>query len=106
MAPDSPANQNSFLQRAGRHARLGRAATPHLWMIFTQPDPQIYECVIVSVTTLRDSKDQTVILRTGDHPFIRHDSTIFYGDAMIVDARRLDSEMAAGLARCGRDDRR
>ena len=76
----------------------GGAATPHLWIIVTQPDPQTHECAIVSVTTLRNSKDQTVILRVGDHPFIRHDSTIFYGDAMIVDARRLEAEIAAGLA--------
>ena len=76
----------------------GGAATPHLWIIVTQPDPQTHECAIVSVTTLRNSKDQTVILHVGDHPFIRHDSTIFYGDAMIVDARRLDNEIAAGLA--------
>jgi len=76
----------------------GGAATPHLWIIVTQPDPQTHECAIVSVTTLRNSKDQTVILRVGDHPFIRHDSTIFYGDAMIVDARRLEAENAAGLA--------
>ncbi|HYW44834.1 MAG TPA: hypothetical protein VE959_18375 [Bryobacteraceae bacterium] len=55
-------------------------------------------CAIVSVTTLRNSKDQTIILRPGDHPFIRHDSAIFYGDAMIVDALRLESEIAAGLA--------
>jgi hypothetical protein len=76
----------------------GGAATPHLWIIITQPDPQTHECAIVSVTTLRNSKDQTVILRVGDHPFIRHDSTIFYGDAMIVDARRLEAEIAADLA--------
>jgi hypothetical protein len=29
---------------------------------------------------------------------MRHDSTIFYGDAMIVDARRLEAEIAARLA--------
>lgn len=52
----------------------------------------------MSVTTLRNSKDQTVLLRVGDHPFIRHDSTIFYGNAMIVDARRLEHEIAAALA--------
>jgi hypothetical protein len=75
----------------------GGPATPHLWIVITQPDPESRLCAIVSVTTLRNSKDQTVILRVGDHPFIRHDSTIFYGDAMIVDARRLD-EIAAGLA--------
>src|SRR5215469_3782445 len=76
----------------------GGAATPHLWIVITQPDPLTHECAIVSVTTLRNSKDQTIILRVGDHPFIRHDSTIFYGDAMIVDARRLEAEIAAGLA--------
>jgi hypothetical protein len=76
----------------------GGAVTPHLWIVVTQPDPRTRLCALVSVTTLRNSKDQTVILRPGDHPFIRHDSTIFYGDAMIVDARRLEAEIAAGLA--------
>jgi len=76
----------------------GGAATPHLWIVITEPDPVSNLCAIVSVTTLRNSKDQTVILRVGDHPFIHHDSTIFYGDGMIVDARRLESEIAAGLA--------
>ncbi len=76
----------------------GGAATPHLWIVITEPDAASSLCAIVSVTTLRNSKDQTVILRIGDHPFIRHDSTIFYGDAMIVDARRLENEIAAGLA--------
>jgi hypothetical protein len=76
----------------------GGTLTPHLWIVITQPDPASRLCGIVSVTTLRNSKDQTVILRPGDHPFIRHDSTIFYGDAMIVDAQRLETEIAAGLA--------
>jgi hypothetical protein len=76
----------------------GGAATPHLWIVVTQPHRESHLCAIVSVTTLRNKKDQTVILRVGDHPFIRHDSTIFYGDAMIVDARRLAAEIAAGLA--------
>ena len=70
----------------------GGIATPHLWIVVTEPDP------VVSVTTLRNSKDQTVILRVGDHPFILHESTIFYGDAMIVDAQRLENQIAAGLA--------
>lgn len=52
-------------------------ATPHLWIVTTAPDPLSKRCAIVSVTTLRNSKDQTVTLRVGDHPFIRHDSTIF-----------------------------
>ena len=76
----------------------GGVAIPHLWIVVTKPAPDTNLCAIVSVTTLRNSKDQTVLLRPGDHPFIRHDSTIFYGDAMIVDALRLNTECAAGLA--------
>ena len=76
----------------------GGVGTPHLWIVITEPDSVSNLCAIVSVTTLRNSKDQTVLLRAGDHPFIRHDSTIFYGDAMIVDAIRLENEIAAGLA--------
>ena len=76
----------------------GGVATPHLWIVITEPNPSSNLCGIVSVTTLRNSKDQTIILRVGDHPFIRHESTIFYGDAMIVDARRLENEILAGLA--------
>lgn len=76
----------------------GGLATPHLWIVITQPAPESQLCAVVSVTTLRNSKDQTVLLRPGDHPFIRHDSTIFYGDGMIVDARRVDAEIGAGLA--------
>ena len=71
----------------------GGVATPHLWIVITQPATESHLCAVVSVTTLRNSKDQTVILRVGDHPFIRHDSTIFYGDAMIVDARRLEASL-------------
>lgn len=76
----------------------GGIATPRLWIVVTDPDPVSNLCAIVSVTTLRNRKDQTVIPRVGDHPFIRHESTILYGDAMIVDVRRLENEIAAGLA--------
>lgn len=76
----------------------GGIATPHLWIVITEPDKVSNLCGIVSVTTLRNAKDQTVILRPGDHPFIRHASTIFYGDALIVDAQRLENEIAPGLA--------
>jgi hypothetical protein len=76
----------------------GGMVTPHLWIIITQPDPATHLCAIVSVTTLRESKDQTVILRVGDHPFVRHDSAIFYRGAMIADSTRIGGEIAAGLA--------
>ncbi len=66
----------------------GGSATPHLWIIITDPDPQ---CVIVSLSTLRHAKDQTVILRPGDHPFVQHDTMVFYLDARIVDVNVLQA---------------
>jgi len=80
----------------------GGIATPHLWIVVTEPDPASNLCGIVSVTTLRNSKDQTVILHVGDHPFIRHESTIFYGDAMIVDAQRLEARLSPAWRFAGR----
>ena len=69
---------------------------PHLWIVITDPDPETSQCVVVSITTLRHSKDQTVILQAGEHPFIRHQSVVYYQDAQIIDARRLESEEQAG----------
>ena len=77
---------------------LGSNQIPHLWVIVTEPNPDDWLCVIVSVTTLRNNCDQTVTLRRGDHPFVTHDSAISYTDAMIVDVRSLDAEVAAGRA--------
>lgn len=73
----------------------GSSITPHLWIVITEPDPA---CIIVSLTTLRNAKDQTVILRPGDHPFIRHDTVVFFADARIVDANHLQQQVAAGAA--------
>jgi len=52
-------------------------------------------CVIVNVTTLRGNRDQTVTLGLGDHPFITHSSVVLYGDAQIVDSRRLEADLHA-----------
>ena len=50
-----------------------------------------------NVTTLRNNRDQTVVLRVGD-PFIYQDSVVFYADAQIVDAGRLIANVAANMA--------
>ena len=76
----------------------GSDVTPHLWIVVTEPAPDTHRCVIVSVTTLRYNKDQTVTLVTGDHPFIRHPSVVFYADAQIVDVRQLRADLVARVA--------
>ena len=65
-------------------------STPHLWIISTDPDASRH-VVIVNVTTLRPHSDRTTILKRGDHPYIEHDSVVFYADARIVDSANVEN---------------
>jgi hypothetical protein len=76
----------------------GGSITPHLWIVVTEPSPETDLCVIVNLTTLRNSQDQTVALNRGDHPFINRPSSVRYSDARFADARRLRADIAAGTA--------
>jgi hypothetical protein len=69
--------------------------TPHLWIILTEPDPY---CVLVSLSTLRYDKDQTVILHRGDHPFLVKDSVAMYAYARLADIGDLATQVATGMA--------
>ena len=70
--------------------------TPHLWIVVTDPAQEENTVIIVSLTTLREQADQTVVLRKDEHPFIRWDSSVFYNDSRLVDVRDLDSKVRAG----------
>src|SRR5258708_10421215 len=70
---------------------------PHLWVVVTNPDER-GQLLIVSITTLRHNVDQTVVLQRGDHPFVRHQSSVFFGDSMIVSEERLEQWRLAGVA--------
>jgi len=76
-------------------ANAGSGETPHLWIIVTEPDPF---CAIVSLSTLRYSKDQTVVLRKGEHPFIRHDTAVLYMYAEIANVAQLRTQISEGCA--------
>ncbi len=78
---------------------VGPQAWPHLWIVVTHPRPASTEAIVVSVTSLRNSVDQTTILRPGDHPFIRHDSVVHFGDARIVYGSKIDDLIASGAVR-------
>src|SRR5271169_3596323 len=73
----------------------GLKATPLLWVILTRPDQL---CIIVCLSTLRYDKEQTVVLRRGDHGFVGHDTAVLYSYAEIVDVNHLLQQVADGLA--------
>ena len=72
----------------------GPQGSLHLWIIATEPVND--RAVIVSVTTLRHNVDQTVVLQKGDHPFVNHQSAVFFGDSKIVNATMLAEQVANG----------
>ena len=53
---------------------------------------------MVNITTLRHNADQTVILHSGAHPFIRHPSCAFFADSQIVSTIDLGRWILAGIA--------
>lgn len=85
-------------------ARLGDAVlipkpgteTPHLWIIVTVPEAASGRAVMVNLTTQRPHSDTTVVLNTGDHPFVRHSTVVNDSDARFVDVRQLELGVRAG----------
>jgi hypothetical protein len=54
----------------------------HLWVVITHPDGAEGRFVMANVTSLKAyTVDMTCVLHVGDHPFVKHDSVIAYGDA-------------------------
>jgi hypothetical protein len=76
-------------------ANADNEETPHLWVIVTEPDPL---CAIVCFSTLRYSKDQTVVLRKGEHTFINRDTAVLYMYAEISNVDHLRQQIADGCA--------
>lgn len=68
----------------------------HLWIMATPAEAASGRAVFVSVTTLRRAADQTLFLRRGDHPFVRHESVIHFADARILDSRRIEEDVRKG----------
>jgi hypothetical protein len=70
----------------------------HLWIVLTTPDITC-KAVCVSITTDRWDKDRTIILKAGDHPFIVHDSVVFYEGARVFDMNVVQAAIDAMPAR-------
>jgi hypothetical protein len=74
----------------------------HLWVIATDPDEE-NRFLIVSLTSLKGSKDQTVILHGGDHEFIKWSTCVAYAQSDLMSAERLQELIACGNAKMHAD---
>jgi hypothetical protein len=74
--------------RAGDALLLSKPgqAVAHLWVLLTDPDAATDEVLVVNLTTQRPHSDTTVILNSGDHPFVRHATVVNYFDVRLVKA--------------------
>ena len=75
----------------------GSGVIPHLWIVVTEPDENDL-CIIVNLTTLKASQDQTVIIGPGERPFVNRPTYVRYSDARIADTGKLKAEAAGGSA--------
>jgi hypothetical protein len=67
----------------------------HLWIVVSDQNSD-GEVLVVNVTSLRDSSDDTCILDPGEHPFIDHQSVINFRKAQVWRAQRIESAAANG----------
>lgn len=75
---------------AGRALLLAEhpRSRPHLWLVLTDPAGRPPQVVAVMVRTVTSFTDATLVLDVGDHPFIKHKSSVHYSTARLfrVDA--------------------
>ena len=77
----------------------GRIPAPHLWVILWGPAGPADAYLAVMLTTLRPHSDRTCILNPGDHPFVRHPTSVAYRDALRWTDERLTQLVASGVAK-------
>lgn len=70
----------------------------HLWVIATEPNADGL-FVTVSFTSLRGAKDQTIILRKAEHPFVKWDTCVLYALAEISSSDILQAHVDCGSAK-------
>ncbi len=61
----------------------------HLWVVIAELSGSPDQVLVVSLTTKRTDSDTTVILQSGDHDFIKHDTVVNYTDSRIFNKNDL-----------------
>jgi hypothetical protein len=77
----------------------GHIPAPHLWAILWGPTGPAGAYMAVHLTTLRSYSDRSCILDTGDHPFVRHPTSVAYRDVLRWTDARLAQLIADGIAK-------
>ena len=68
----------------------------HLWVIILNPDQDSSRVLIVSLTTFNANKESVCLLNVGDHPFIRHQTSVAYNLAKAPSLAQLEQARDLG----------
>ncbi len=94
--------ENSQKLRCGDTIEMPKSvhAAPHLWILVTDPKSDTGEVVIVNVTSLKPESDRTVIVSPREHPYIRHESVVFFQDARICSSFDIEKLLSLSSICC------
>lgn len=69
---------------------------PHLWLVLTDPVGSPPSVFAVMVRTRTRFTDDTLVLVPGDHPFIKHESSVHYSTAQQFRIDKLEDAVKSG----------
>ena len=69
----------------------------HLWIVISDPAIDSDSVVIVNFTTHTINEKSTCIVQKGEHPFIRHKTSVRYADARLTSEEDLKKLLKANL---------
>jgi hypothetical protein len=69
----------------------------HLWVVINDPARHGGRALFVNVTTLSNMAELTCVLKTGEHPFVKHSSWVRYASAKTALADELHALEAKGV---------
>ena len=72
----------------------------HLWVVLTEPNTETGLAVCVNITTRQSYSENTVVLAPGEHPFIKHESVVYYSDAQELNLKELEAVLNSHHAIC------
>lgn len=78
------------------YLRARDESKPHLWFVLTDPDGDPARVVAVMLRTATRFTDETVVLQPGDHPFVRHASSVHYSTATHFSVRAISRAVEVG----------
>lgn len=86
------------LVRPGRALLLRESpgAKPHLWFVLTEPEGNPARIIAVMLRTKQRFTDPTLVLVAGDHPFVRHDSSVHFSTARWFTVSALQNAFRTG----------